>query len=56
MFVEFGTLLIGALSGQADAKVKGMERTLDGGLVDTETHTVQRKSKSPINTYLWITE
>lgn len=53
MSVEFGILLIGALSHRADMKVKGMENSVGG---ETQTHTVQRRSKSPVNTDLLIVE
>lgn len=40
----------GALSHQAAAKVRGRKNPVDSGLIDTETHSVQRMSKPPINT------
>lgn len=52
MFVEFGTWLVGMLSHAIDVEVKELEKAVDDGLADTETHTVQGRSKSPINTYL----
>lgn len=43
----------GALSGQAVAKVQGRENPVDSGLVDTETHRVQKDEQIP-NKHLYI--
>ena len=54
MFVEFGTLPIGARSCQVDVKVRDVEDSMDGGRRATETNLVQRRSKSPLNSCLFI--